>query len=104
MYFLPVRNPPLTCQLVCSNLFICESSLSVPALAQRYDYKNANGNPRVIARFDFAAEEEGELSFNRGDVIDVIRQDSENWWYGHLPNGQKGLFPSNYVDLLPSVS
>ncbi|KAF7258245.1 hypothetical protein EG68_04776 [Paragonimus skrjabini miyazakii] len=58
---------------------------------------------RVIARFDFTAEDSEELSFFRGDVIEVIGQENEHWWRGRLPNGRTGLFPSNYVDLLPSI-
>ncbi|GAA48411.1 hypothetical protein CRM22_003390 [Opisthorchis felineus] len=62
-----------------------------------------HGIQRVIARFDFAAEDSEELSFHRGDVIEVTGHENENWWRGRLPGGQTGLFPSNYVDLLPSV-
>ncbi|THD26185.1 GRB2 adaptor protein a [Fasciola hepatica] len=59
---------------------------------------------RVIARFDFTSEDAEELSFHRGDVIEVTGQENENWWRGRMPGGRTGLFPSNYVDLLPSVS
>lgn len=59
---------------------------------------------RVIARFDFNSDDVEELSFHRGDVIEVTGQENENWWRGRMPGGRTGLFPSNYVDLLPSVS
>lgn len=58
---------------------------------------------RVIARFSFTAEVGEELSFNRGDVIEVTGQENENWWRGRMPGGRTGLFPSNYVDPLPSL-
>ncbi|VDQ09443.1 unnamed protein product, partial [Trichobilharzia regenti] len=58
---------------------------------------------RVIARFDFIAKDVGELSLHRGDVIEVISRDDENWWRGRTSDGRSGLFPSNYVDDLPSV-
>ena len=47
------------------------------------------------AVYDFQAEEEGDLAFSLGDVIDVISKDGE-WWTGRL--GEKeGIFPANYV-------
>lgn len=59
---------------------------------------------RVIARFDFTAEGADELSFRRGDVIEVVGHENDNWWHGRIPGGQSGLFPSNYVDVLPSIT
>nr|CDS18126.1 growth factor receptor bound protein 2 [Echinococcus granulosus] len=59
---------------------------------------------RVIARFDFNASEPEELSFHRGDVIEVLGQEDENWWRGRISNtGSTGLFPANYVDTLPPI-
>ncbi|KAL5967727.1 Clas E vacuolar protein-sorting machinery protein HSE1 [Taenia solium] len=59
---------------------------------------------RVIARFDFNASEPEELSFHRGDVIEVLGQEDENWWRGRISStGSTGLFPANYVDTLPPI-
>ncbi|KAM3175962.1 hypothetical protein ACTXT7_007452 [Hymenolepis weldensis] len=59
---------------------------------------------RVIARFDFNASEAEELSFHRGDVIEVLGQEDENWWRGRISTtGATGLFPANYVDTLPPI-
>jgi len=52
---------------------------------------------KVKALFEFWAENEAELSFQVGDVITVINRDDEGWWEGEL-NGQRGLFPRNYVE------
>lgn len=54
---------------------------------------------RVIAKFDFQAQETEELSFHKGDVINVVEKDDDNWWKGEL-HGQMGLFPTNYVETL----
>ena len=51
----------------------------------------------VKALFDFTPQEEGELEFKRGDIIEVIEKDDPNWWKGKL-NNNEGLFPSNYVE------
>ena len=50
----------------------------------------------VVAMYPLEAEEEGELSFNEGDRIEVLRKDPSGWWEGRL-NGVVGLFPENYT-------
>ena len=50
----------------------------------------------VIAMYALEAEEEGELSFNEGDRIEVLKKDASGWWEGRL-NGVTGLFPENYT-------
>ena len=37
-----------------------------------------------------------ELSFQKGDVIDVMEEDASGWWTGKL-GCNIGLFPANYV-------
>uniref|UniRef100_A0A8C4IVR3 Osteoclast-stimulating factor 1 n=1 Tax=Dicentrarchus labrax TaxID=13489 RepID=A0A8C4IVR3_DICLA len=48
------------------------------------------------ARFPFQQTNEDELSFSKGDIISVSRQEDGGWWEGSL-NGKSGWFPSNYV-------
>ncbi|KAG7266780.1 hypothetical protein CRUP_028102 [Coryphaenoides rupestris] len=50
----------------------------------------------VKARFNFKQNNEDELSFNKGDLILVTRQEDGGWWEGTL-SGRTGWFPSNYV-------
>lgn len=47
--------------------------------------------------FFFSSENDQELDFNEGDVIQVEEQIDENWLSGTL-NGKTGLFPTNYVE------
>ncbi|KAK9239833.1 BAR domain-containing protein [Lipomyces kononenkoae] len=53
-----------------------------------------------IAQFDYAAQAEGDLSFNAGDRIEIVQRtaDPNGWWTGIL-NGYQGVFPGNYVAL-----
>ncbi|PWN51548.1 ras GEF [Violaceomyces palustris] len=51
----------------------------------------------VVALHDFASSNSTCLSFLAGQVIKVFNRDSSGWWDGEL-NGQRGWFPSNYVD------
>ena len=50
----------------------------------------------VKALFDFTPQEDGELEFKKGQVIQVVEKDDANWWRGRLGD-QEGIFPSNYV-------
>ncbi|XP_053735488.1 rho guanine nucleotide exchange factor 6 isoform X1 [Synchiropus splendidus] len=54
------------------------------------------GQAMVKARFNFKQNNEDELSFSKGDLILVTRQEEGGWWEGTL-NGRTGWFPSNYV-------
>lgn len=51
----------------------------------------------VVALHDFTSSNETCLSFESGQVIKVFNRDESGWWDGEL-NGQRGWFPSNYVD------
>uniref|UniRef100_A0A4W4GWD3 Rho guanine nucleotide exchange factor (GEF) 7b n=1 Tax=Electrophorus electricus TaxID=8005 RepID=A0A4W4GWD3_ELEEL len=58
--------------------------------------ENSTAQLLVKARFNFQQSNEDELCFNKGDVIQVTRQEEGGWWEGTL-NGKTGWFPSNYV-------
>ncbi|XP_029451899.1 intersectin-2 isoform X2 [Rhinatrema bivittatum] len=53
---------------------------------------------QVIAMYDYTANNEDELSFNKGQLINVISKDDPDWWQGEI-GGITGLFPSNYVKM-----
>uniref|UniRef100_A0A672JA66 Rac/Cdc42 guanine nucleotide exchange factor (GEF) 6 n=1 Tax=Salarias fasciatus TaxID=181472 RepID=A0A672JA66_SALFA len=57
---------------------------------------SGGGQLMVKARFNFKQNNEDELSFNKGELILVTRQEEGGWWEGTL-NGKTGWFPSNYV-------
>ncbi|KAJ8246976.1 hypothetical protein GJAV_G00257380 [Gymnothorax javanicus] len=50
----------------------------------------------VKARFNFKQTNEDELSFCKGDLICVTRQEDGGWWEGAIGT-RTGWFPSNYV-------
>uniref|UniRef100_A0A674KBR8 Myosin IF n=1 Tax=Terrapene triunguis TaxID=2587831 RepID=A0A674KBR8_9SAUR len=52
--------------------------------------------PRCQALYQYIGQDVDELSFNVGDVIDILLEDPSGWWKGRL-HGKEGLFPGNYV-------
>ncbi|KAK4516270.1 uncharacterized protein ATC70_011240 [Mucor velutinosus] len=56
---------------------------------------------RARALYAFTSEQEGDLTFQAGDIITVTEktESQEDWWTGRL-NGQLGSFPANYVELI----
>jgi len=52
----------------------------------------------VTALYDFTAQSAGDISFKRGDRIEIIKKTNNvnEWWTGKV-NGQVGQFPGNYV-------
>uniref|UniRef100_A0A8D1E3B1 Intersectin-1 n=1 Tax=Sus scrofa TaxID=9823 RepID=A0A8D1E3B1_PIG len=53
---------------------------------------------QVIGMYDYTAQNDDELAFNKGQVINVLNKEDPDWWKGEV-HGQVGLFPSNYVKL-----
>ena len=51
------------------------------------------------ANFDYAGTTESELTFNREDIIFVVKEDTTGWWEGEV-NGLYGFFPSNYAEII----
>jgi len=58
---------------------------------------------RAVARFPYAAANEDELTLSEGDIITVLDQNiiDAGWWKGEL-KGRVGVFPDNFVELLPA--
>lgn len=55
---------------------------------------------RVVAAFDFQAQEPDDLPLTRGEVIVVLKKSANvnDWWLGRNSSGQVGSFPGNYVE------
>lgn len=51
---------------------------------------------RVRALFDFVGSQADELTFRKGDVIEVKAKNEE--WYVGTFQGREGIFPANHVE------
>ena len=73
--------------------------------------KDSLGRDQYIAQFTFEGEQSGDLSFKKGDVIEVTKKTdkrdvllslirtlimSQDWWTGKIGN-REGIFPANYL-------
>ncbi|GBP65692.1 Intersectin-1 [Eumeta japonica] len=53
------------------------------------------GGDYYVAAYSYTSVEPGDLMFDAGERIEVIRRDGD-WWTGRIGN-RTGIFPSNYV-------
>jgi hypothetical protein len=89
---------PLRYQLIilciCLSFYLLKI-LAVPAPAKKTE--------KAKVLFDYEKQNDDELNLTVGDIVTINNKDvyeSEGWWEGEL-NGIVGLFPDNFVELLP---
>ncbi|NXV90741.1 SH3R2 ligase, partial [Calonectris borealis] len=60
------------------------------------------GVPRAKALYTYRGHNPGELRFNKGDIIVLLRQLDENWYLGEV-NGISGVFPASSVQVIKQL-
>jgi hypothetical protein len=67
----------------------------------------ANANPgagvsgkRALVQYDYEKAEDNEIELREGEYVENIEMVDEDWWMGQNAQGETGLFPSNYVELV----
>uniref|UniRef100_A0A671LCJ4 Sorbin and SH3 domain containing 2b n=1 Tax=Sinocyclocheilus anshuiensis TaxID=1608454 RepID=A0A671LCJ4_9TELE len=59
----------------------------------------------AIARYNFNADTNVELSLRKGECVVLLRQVDKNWFEGKIPGTNKqGIFPVSYVDVVKKAS
>ncbi|XP_066262875.1 uncharacterized protein [Euwallacea similis] len=93
--FIPSQKSPISL-----NRYDDFDDLSVPAKP-----KARSPEPRLVAKalYNFVGQTAKELTFRKGDLVYVRRQVDKNWYEGEL-NAMIGLFPVNYVEIVPYES
>lgn len=72
------------------------SATGAPAPPPSYNVA-ANGLGSAEALYDYNGQNPStDLSFHRGDIIQLTELVNDDWWKGSL-NGKTGIFPRNYV-------
>jgi len=89
-----------------------------PVPLNRYSEQDVNGNQAIFlnagrkpedckivvrALYSFQAQNPREITFKKGDIIFVKKQVDSNWYEGER-NGFVGIFPTTYVEVVPSES
>ncbi|XP_075929468.1 uncharacterized protein LOC116951047 [Petromyzon marinus] len=55
----------------------------------------------AVARYNFNADTNLEMSFRKGECITLIRRVDENWYEGRVPGtNRQGIFPVSYIDVV----
>ncbi|CAG8584543.1 6525_t:CDS:2 [Acaulospora morrowiae] len=55
----------------------------------------------LMALWDFEGGDEGDLTFRKGDIIEVIEHVNEDWWKGRIQGKSEiGIFPKTYAEPL----
>ncbi|KAF2009877.1 hypothetical protein BU24DRAFT_400390 [Aaosphaeria arxii CBS 175.79] len=55
---------------------------------------------RAVIQYDYEKAEDNEIELREGEYVTNIEQVDEDWWMGTNSQGETGLFPSNYVELV----
>ncbi|KAJ3864220.1 hypothetical protein EV359DRAFT_81621 [Lentinula novae-zelandiae] len=90
------------------------SRLTVPASIATHESSNAASSnysysQKALALYNYNAinsstevdnSGEGELSFVKGDILEVSRTLEKKWWPARRSNGQVGVVPSNYLQVI----
>jgi hypothetical protein len=69
------------------------------ALASGHDESGGSGKRAVIS-YDYERAEENEVELREGEYVTDIDMVDEDWWMGTNVQGERGLFPANYVELV----
>ncbi|XP_047601589.1 nephrocystin-1 isoform X1 [Lutra lutra] len=51
-----------------------------------------------IAVGDFAAQQAGDLTFKKGEILLIVEKKPDGWWIAKNAKGNKGLIPRTYVE------
>jgi signal transducing adaptor molecule len=97
--YVPAASPAVSADPVISTPTRQYSTSSTALASPAASIKSQDSIPivtRVRALHTFEATENGELAFEKGDIIKVVDRGYKDWWRGQL-KGRTGIFPVNYV-------
>ncbi|PLB36720.1 putative actin binding protein [Aspergillus candidus] len=53
---------------------------------------------KALVQYDYEKAEDNEIELREGEFVTEIEMVDKDWWLGTNSRGEKGLFPSNYVE------
>ncbi|XP_005373726.1 PREDICTED: vinexin isoform X2 [Chinchilla lanigera] len=84
--------------------FVYPSSALDPSVPQRGSSparKEEKKRKAARLKFDFQAQSPKELTLQKGDIVYIHKEVDKNWLEGEH-HGRLGIFPANYVEVLPA--
>ncbi|XP_064637455.1 SH3 domain-containing protein 19-like isoform X2 [Lineus longissimus] len=79
------------------------ATIEHPTWDDAAEEKPDNGvGPRCRARFDYEGESADDLSFEDGDIIQLVDRVGDEWLKGNV-NGKTGLFPLAFVEIIEDL-
>ncbi|KAL2797506.1 actin binding protein [Aspergillus keveii] len=59
-----------------------------------------SGKLRALVQYDYEKAEDNEVDLREGEYVTEIDMVDKDWWLGVNARGERGLFPSNYVEII----
>ena len=80
-----------------------KQDMSLPDLPDGGQPQSPTKDPQYVARYSYEARTSEDLSFRKGDVMEVVGGMEGDWWQAKLTTtGKTGYIPRNYVAPLAS--
>lgn len=76
-----------------------EDSYDTRAAAES-QHAQKTGGKQAVVQYDYEKAEDNEIDLAEGEKITNIDMVDDDWWMGTNSQGESGLFPSNYVELV----
>uniref|UniRef100_A0A915N5C3 Tyrosine-protein kinase n=1 Tax=Meloidogyne javanica TaxID=6303 RepID=A0A915N5C3_MELJA len=78
-------------------------SPSVGLGGRKQQNETVEGEPKVIAIYEYQNHVKGDICFDKGDVMILLNDSNPDWWYvRHLKNGE-GYAPKNFLAKMESL-
>ncbi|KAI9791146.1 MAG: hypothetical protein M1833_001705 [Piccolia ochrophora] len=68
--------------------------------AETTDPGAGSDGKRALIQYDYEKAEDNEIELREGEYVENIEMVDKDWWMGQNAQGEMGLFPSNYVELV----
>ncbi|KAL4887910.1 hypothetical protein BDV59DRAFT_189744 [Aspergillus ambiguus] len=61
------------------------------------------GGIQALVQYDYEKAEDNEIELKEGEYVTDIEMVDQDWWLGSNARGERGLFPSNYVEVVEAT-
>ena len=81
------------------------AAVAANTFGQEAAHPGTNGSgKRALVQYDYEKAEDNEIKLHEGEYVTNIEMVDEDWWMGQNQEGETGLFPSSYVELVDDDS